>query len=378
MENYFRPFGSRKALNGITLILASSILLLAVCECKRRSQTKVSGKFHVVTALTETKPMPRNVDEDAADDPAIWINFRQPDSSRIIGTDKKGGIAVYDLSGNELFYYNAGELNNVDLRYGFPVVSGSADIIAASNRTDLSVNLFRVNSDGSLSVVHKQHLMSQLADEVYGLCMYHSILSGIFYVFVNNKFGVVEQWELFAEGDSISGKIVRNLKLNSQVEGMVADDEAGLLYVGEEDTGIWKFHADPDSSGDGVFISFSGNKENGNIVFDIEGLAIYTLPEGEGYLIASSQGNDSYAVFERKPPNRYLGSFKITKGGISDGAEETDGLDVTSFPVGKNYPAGLLVVQDGHNDDNGTAVPQNFKFVRWDSIALKFSPTLRY
>jgi len=53
--------------------------------------------------------------------------------------------------------------------------------------------------------------------------MYHCKLTGKFYVFVNDKNGNVEQWELSADGKNISGKIVRNLKLASQVEGMVEE-----------------------------------------------------------------------------------------------------------------------------------------------------------
>ena len=216
-----------------------------------------------------------------------------------------------------------------------------------------------------------------MTEEVYGLCMYHSKLTGKFFVFVNDKNGNIEQWELIPDGNNISGKIVRNLKLATQVEGMVADDDAGFLYVGEEDTGIWRFDADPSSSADVVLLPMSSNKENKNIEFDIEGLAIYYLHDGKGYLIASIQGNDSYAVFERNYPNKYLGSFKIIEGSVCDGSEETDGLDLTSFSLGDKYPSGLLVVQDGKNYDNGLAVPQNFKLVSWDSIAFKFNPPLK-
>ncbi len=36
---------------------------------------------------------------NAADDPAIWKNKAYPSRSTIIATDKKGGIAVYNLKG---------------------------------------------------------------------------------------------------------------------------------------------------------------------------------------------------------------------------------------------------------------------------------------
>jgi 3-phytase len=269
-------------------------------------------------------------------------------------------------------------MNNVDIRYDFVLDSDTIDILAVSNRTGQTIDLYKINSNGALEVIHRNQLISKIKDEVYGLCMYKSRDSGKFYVFVNGKDGTVEQWELFPDNNKINGKIVRNLKLDSQVEGMVTDDDKGLLYVGEEDKGIWRFQAEPSVSDLKEFLQFSSEKDNPFIQFDIEGLAIYDLPDQHGYLIASSQGNDSYAVFERNPPNNYIGSFKIVDGNLIDGSQGTDGIEVTSASLGTDYPYGLLIVQDGVNKKNGTSGPQNFKIIRWDSIANKFNPSLKY
>ena len=50
-----------------------------------------------VKPVVETTPVPHS--GDAADDPAIWVNEANPGASRIFGTDKQGGLAVYDLAG---------------------------------------------------------------------------------------------------------------------------------------------------------------------------------------------------------------------------------------------------------------------------------------
>ncbi len=322
-------------------------------------------------ANLETEPVPRGDTDDAADDPAIWIHPVFPDSSRIVGTDKKGGLAVYNLQGKELHYYAHGLMNNIDLRYGFQIGNTSCDILASSNRTGNTVDLYHITENGSLEKIYKRQLPTEMSDEVYGLCMYKSPVNGKFYVFLNNKLGDIEQWELFTDGNLLDGKIVRKLKVATQVEGMVVDDENSALFIGEEDAGIWKFNAEPDDSVEGILISASAEKENCNVKFDIEGLAIYTLPKGKGYLIASSQGNNSYALFNRETPYRYLGSFNIVSG-TTDGVQGTDGLDVTSVSLGSKFPFGVLVVQDGSNTDNGKAAPQNFKVVRWDSVAVMF------
>jgi 3-phytase len=372
----FKPANLKKNfLNLIILILIG--FLITFCRSQKKDRMEIPSSRYI-SAQTETKPVPRDSPNDAADDPAIWINNLKPDESLIIGTDKMGGLAVYDLSGNELHYYNTGKVNNIDIRYGFPLLTDTIDLLAASNRTDHTVDLYKIIPNGTLEIIHKNQLKSQLRDEVYGLCMYKSKISGKFFVFINSKDGGVEQWELSSGNNKISGKPVRNLKLDTQVEGMVADDENALLYVGEEDKGIWRFSAEPDSSEHRELLPLSTENDNLFIKYDLEGLAIYNYSGRDGYLIASSQGNNSYAVFERKPPNQYIGSFKIGDGQATDGTQETDGIDVTSAPLGINFPSGLFVTQDGDNVDNGVTNSQNFKLIRWDSIAVRFNPPLRF
>ena len=80
------------------------------------------------------------------------------------------------------------------------------------------------------------------------------------------------------------------------------------------------------------------------LVPDVEGLTIYYGEDGNGYLVASSQGNNTFAIYDRAGSNSYLGSFAV------EDVEETDGIDVTNVPLGEDYPAGLLVVQDGSNE----------------------------
>jgi 3-phytase len=356
-------------------VLMCGILFLFIFHPAILTRNTDQSSFPGITARFETKPLPQDAKEDAADDPAIWIHHKFSDSSRIIGTDKKGGLAVYDLKGNELYYYPDGLMNNADLRYGFINGSDTIDIMAVTNRTDNTIGIYRIHRNGSIEKINKRPLVTEMEDEVYGLCMYKSLISSRYFVFINNKYGVVEQWELFSEGNQVDGRIVRKLKLETQVEGMVADDDNSVLFVGEEDKGIWKFNAEPDAPAKGILIMKSGEADNPNIKSDVEGLAIYCLPNGNGYLIASSQGNDSYAVFNRKEPYDYLGSFRIVDGTI-DGTEVTDGLDVTSAPLGNTFHHGLLVVQDGINKENGKSSAQNFKLADWDSVAIKFTPSL--
>jgi hypothetical protein len=84
-----------------------------------------------------------------------------------------------------------------------------------------------------------------------------------------------------------------------------------------------------------------------------------------GYLVASSQGNNSYAVYAREGDNPYLGSFRLSAANGIDATEDTDGLDLTNANLGGAYAGGVVVIQDGNNFPQR----QNFKLVPWASVA---------
>lgn len=353
----------------ISIFIATTIS----CEFNRPSEGSLKAGEHIkktVVALVETAPTPQKKNDDSADDPAIWIHPENPEKSVVIGTDKKGGLASYNLKGEQLNYYAEGNMNNTDLRYGFLLDGDSVDILASSNRTTHSISLHKISEGGVLEQIHARTITSNMKDEVYGLCMYVSPITGKYFVFINSKAGEIEQWELFQNAGKVDAKVVRSFTVNSQTEGMVADDEMGIVYIGVEEAGIKKFNAEPDEPSEGTFIALS-SEENANIKFDIEGLTIYPTDSINGYLIASSQGNYSYAVFERQGINKYLGSFRIKDGEI-DGVEETDGIDVTNISLGEKFPKGMFVVQDGYNYENEKLVSQNFKYISWEDIEKLF------
>src|SRR5687768_12690185 len=89
----------------------------------------IAAVFPVAPAA-ETDPVPSS--GDAADDAAIWVHPTDPARSTIIGTDKQGGLAVYDQVGRELYYYPDGKMNNVDLRYDFPLGDARVALVGAS------------------------------------------------------------------------------------------------------------------------------------------------------------------------------------------------------------------------------------------------------
>ena len=59
--------------------------------------------------------------------------------------------------------------------------------------------------------------------------------------------------------------------------------------------------------------------------------------EGSGYLIVSSQGDSTIAVYGREGDNPFIKRVKIIGRGTIDAVTGTDGLDVTAQNVGPGF-----------------------------------------
>ena len=314
-----------------------------------------------VQPTVETEPVPSG--GDAADDPAFWVHPTEPGLSLVIGTDKNSGLAVYDLAGVEVQFLANGELNNVDVRYGFPLGGQSVDVVAAGNRTGDTIAVYAVDpATGELADVTAGAIAVGV-NEAYGFCLYRSALSGSYYAFVNDKDGNVEQWALVDDGSGhVDAVLVRSFDVGTQTEGMVADDELAALYVGEENVGIWRYDAEPDAGTGRVQVD---STDGGHLVADVEGLTIYHAGDGSGYLLASSQGSSEFVVYERQAGNEYVMTFEIGSGDGIDAVSGTDGIDVINVDLGPSFPLGAFAAQDDSNGSDN----QNFKLVPWDVIA---------
>jgi 3-phytase len=318
-----------------------------------------------VAPAVETEPV--TTYGDAADDPAIWVHPDDPALSLIIGTNKESGLEVYDLDGKRLQHLPDGRMNNVDVREGFRYRGSRIALVAATNRTTKAIALYRMNAaTRRLEAIESGDMSTDMRDP-YGLCLYRDRRRDRMFVLINDAdSGLLRQWRLEERSGRVVATKVRDIEVGSQAEGCVVDDELGHLYVGEEDVAIWKYGADPRTGSRRTAVD---TVEAGRLRDDVEGLGLYLGPGGTGYLIASSQGDDTYAVYRREGDNAWVGKFHVVANeelGI-DGASETDGLDVSSAPLGPRFPHGLLAVQDGRN-----LMPkdrQNFKLVSWVEIA---------
>ncbi|MFZ6747533.1 phytase [Undibacterium sp. Ren11W] len=356
--------GLREVAGGMQLLLRDEQAKTWHVQAQPWKRTLATGKasddreIAIIQAQVQTDPVARY--GDAADDPAIWVNQADTANSRVLGTNKKQGLLVYDMAGKQLQLLESGRLNNVDLRQNLQFGGQSFDLAVATQRDENSLVVFAINAGGE--VAEAARIATDL-DKIYGTCLYRPLGGGL-EVFVNDKDGRFQQIRIERSDQGFTGRVVRRFKLASQPEGCVADDKNAKLYLGEEKRGIWLASAAADSEPALQLILPVGPQLHA----DVEGMAIY-FGAKQDYLLVSSQGDSSYLVLDAQAPYRVRGKFRVgvnPSSGI-DGTSETDGLDVSSVNFGGKFSAGMLVVQDGNKRlPDG---PQNFKYVAWEDIA---------
>ena len=283
----------------------------------------------------------RNDDMRDQDDMCFWKHPKDPAQSVVIASDKyRNKLFVYDLTGKVIQVLRAYHPGNIDSRTGFPLGGKKVDIVVHNERTPGKYKLHAYVVDPSERKLTPADNDNILTGENYGGCLYHSSKTGKFYFFTTAKGKIVEQTELFDDGKGkVAGKKVRAWKVGF-CEGAVADDQAGIVYVAEERRGIWAFNAEPDAAAEGKLVAKVG--ENG-LQSDVEGLTIMPTGEKDGYLIASSQGNNTFKVYQRAAPNAFVGTIVV------QGSSETDGIDVIGGNFGKAFPEGIFACHSGRD-----------------------------
>ncbi|MFJ9038888.1 phytase [Streptomyces sp. NPDC102406] len=406
-------------------VLATAVAALAV------TATAPAGAASSLPAVPPRAETPALHDDAAggdadADDPAIWRDSADPDRSLVIATAKQGGLRVYDLDAREVQSVPApaapglddapGRFNNVDLVHSARL----SDLAVTTDRGSDRLRVYRIDRDrvgGPLKDVTDPKApavfsssQAEINDQrtAYGLATWTDRTTGRSYALVSQRERTrLALLELTAQqGGTVGYRPVRTLDLPAafrlpngtswspcnepgelpQVEGMVVDPADGTLYAGQEDVGIWRLRADltgtpklvdkvreygvPGTYDEateecvaGADPGFGGK----HLTADVEGLTLVAQEDGDGLLLASSQGDNTFAAYDREvsDDNEYEGGFRITPASATlDGSEECDGAAALDAPLGRRYPHGLLVVQDGHDaPGDPERASTNFKFV---------------
>jgi 3-phytase len=325
----------------------------------------------MVVSKKETQQVP--IDGNA-DDPAIWFNQLDSNLSLIFGTDKYNGIYTYNLNADTIGFSKAGKINNIDLRsikndkdnqfLTFIFGSNSGD-----NTIDLwiesNINLYKGSLNNSFSLPITPNFSEETNFLAYGICAGFDKEFGIIAFVTEAKGSGMQMWQ-FKENKLSLIKEFNNQNA-SESEGCVYDDENRTLFVSEEnERGVIRAYKLNN------LLNFLNptiiDDRNGNITGDPEGLAIYKTSEIDGYLIASSQGNSTFNIYNRNQPYNFINSFRIANSEFIDEVSDTDGIDISTNYFNEEFSKGLIVVQDGHNSGNEIINKENFKFISAEDL----------
>jgi 3-phytase len=330
------------------------------------------------TALTPTPRDQRNAIKPVVvtepvkwdtDDPAIWVNPVDRSQSLIIGTDKDadGALYVFDLNGKILPNRTVRGLrrpNNVDVEYGLLLGGKAIDIAVATEREANKIRVYRLPDMVAIDHGGIDVFTGEAAMEPMGISLYKRPNDGAVYAIVSRKSGPSEGylWQYLLQDDGkggVRGTKVRAFGLYSgkkEIESIAVDDQLGYVYYSDEQSGIRKYFADPDKVDAGkqlATISTHGYLE------DNEGISIYAVNNGTGYILVSDQRANTFHIYTREGEPGNPHEHKEVKV-VDVSTSNSDGSDVTNAPLDARCRGGCFVAMS----DNKT-----YQFYSWADIA---------
>ena len=288
------------------------------------------------------------------DDPAIWINRANPAESLILGTDKNvdGALYVFGLDGkirHDKVVRGLVRPNNVDVAYGVALGGGKVDIAVVTERYAHRLRVYRLPDMAPIDGGGLPVFAGERARDCMGIALYTRASDGTVFAIVSRsdyqapRDGYLHQYRLVDDGTgTLRAVFTRSFgewSGQGEIEAVAVDDDLGYVYYSDENHGIRKYHADPAADDADEELAAFGLDGFGN---DREGISIYKVNDGTGYILVSDQKNNAFRIFRRegepgKPhEHRFLKAVPVS-------TVSSDGSDVTHAALGPAFPRGLFV-----------------------------------
>lgn len=288
-----------------------------------------------------------------SDDPAIWINKKDPSKSLIIGTDKdeNGALYVFDLNGRifpEKVVKGLKRPNNVDVGYNLPIGEDTVDFAVTGERLNSMLRVFSVPDmkplDNGGFPMYEGETGPEYRD-LMGIALYQRPSDQKTFVIMGRKNGPTEGylWQYLLEADSLGNlqaTLVRKFGKFSgvkEIESIAVDHELGYIYYSDENIGVRKYYADPEKGNEELALfGTKGFKD------DHEGISIYDTGNGKGFILVSDQQANMFRIFPREGANGNPHQHDLIKA-VKVSTNESDGSEITSVPLNGTFQNGLFV-----------------------------------
>jgi 3-phytase len=360
------------------LIMTKHILPLAALafwaiQCSPSKSAGIPSAADSLTAAVVKPVVVTDAVQYDTDDPAIWINVADTAKSLIVGTDKdqNGSLFVFDLNGKIIPDKTVKGLkrpNNVDIEYGLILNQQPTDIAVTTERMTHKLRLFRLPDmkpvdNGGIEVFEGE--TGEGFRDLMGISLYKNPTDKKIYAIVGRKSGPREGsylWQYLLEDDGhglVKATLVRKFGKYSgkkEIESIAVDDELGYIYYSDEGVGVHKYYANPDQGNEELALFATTH-----FAADHEGISIYKINDGTGYILVSDQGGNHFNVYPREGTAKGPHDHPLLKI-IPTSTQESDGSEVTSVSFPGKFKSGLFV---------GMSTDKTFQFYRWEDMAGK-------
>ncbi len=324
------------------MIRGAWILLCAVCASCLVAESKTGTEF--VKPRVVSGPVKHD-----SDDPAIWVDRKNPANSLVLGTDKDadGALYVFGLDGKprtDRIVRGLLRPNNVDVAYDVMLGGRKVDVAIVAERFAHRLRVYTLPDliavDGGGIPVFE----GDRARDVMGVASYTRSADGVLFAIVSRsdrfapKQGYLHQYRLVDDGKgTLRGVFVRAFgewSGRKEIEALSVDAVAARVYASDETFAVRVYAADPnaeDADDERAQLGETG------FARDHEGSAVLRRPGQVPLLFVSDQQAGELRVFA--VPDGATPSYH---GRIRYSASETDGIDLTATPL-PGFPGGLLV-----------------------------------
>ena len=201
----------------------------------------------VVAATAETTP--ERTSCDAADDAAVWVDPVDPSNSLIVGANKRESLSVFRLDGQRISERQTGGSNNVDVRGGISVGGRDRIIVGATSPRGSRIDLFELDSaSGQLLDIAEAPIEHDAGGRDFRILLLPQRSGAA----ISSRSRRTSRDSSSSGGCTTTAAGRIRAELDPATAGRLRSRKAvwpttpnGVLFVGEENVGIWRFNAEP-------------------------------------------------------------------------------------------------------------------------------------
>ena len=254
--------------------------------------------------------------------------------------------------------------NNVDIAYGLILNGKPVDIAVVTERENNRIRIFSLPDMKPIDNGGIEVFKGETEQAPMGISLYTRPSDKAIFAIVGRKTGPADGylWQYRLTDNrkgNVKAEVVRKFgkySAKKEIESIAVDNELGYIYYSDEQVGVRKYYADPDSSNTELALI-----PNTNFAEDNEGISIYKTGEKTGYILVSDQGANKFHIFTREGETGNPHQHRLVKT-IKVAAQKSDGSDVTNVAVNPKFPKGLFVVM---------SEGKVFHYYNWENIIKK-------